>query len=98
MKRPALVIARAGQSDYILCQITSKGHHSGSTPIEEQVLKTGNLKRASYIRHDVLFTASERVIDRQVAMLTQAKMIAIFEKIIVIVNDAIQYRQENEGR
>lgn len=96
-KRPALVIARAEKKDFILCQITSKSKHTGSTQIEETDFKSGSLNRTSYIRHHILFTASERVIDRQVAILTQEKMVAIFDQILEIVNNAIQYRADNEG-
>lgn len=96
-KRPALVIARAGKSDYILCQITSKSKHAGSTQIEDTDYKSGSLNRTSYIRHHILFTASERLIDRQVAILTQEKMVIIFNQILEIVNEAIRYRAEQEG-
>lgn len=96
-KRPALVISRVDYGDYILSQITSKEKKAGSVRIEEEDLQSGSMKQTSYVRYQVLFTASESLIDRQVALLTTEKTVSIFDQIGEIVTEAISYRLEKEG-
>ena len=58
--RPALVVARAGVSDWVLCQITSNPYgDSRSVAITKDSFAEGSLMRDSFVRPGKLFTANE---------------------------------------
>ena len=68
--RPALVLARVGKGDLILCQITSKAYaDAGAVKIDMTDFIQGRLPLVSYVRPGKLFTANECLIDRSVARL-----------------------------
>ena len=58
--RPAVVLADAGRSDWILCQITSQPY---TDPIAIEIsntdLTTGSFQKNSYARPGKLFTAND---------------------------------------
>jgi len=68
--RPALVVASAGQDDWILCQVTSNPY---ADPIAIQItdsdFETGSLQRVSYARPGKLFTANSSLMETEVGML-----------------------------
>ena len=54
--RPALVIASAGQDDWILCQVTSNLYTDPiAIRITDSDFETGSLQRVSYARPDLKF-------------------------------------------
>ena len=62
-KRPALVIAEASSSDFILCQITSQAtKDTRAVTLKNSDFESGSLKRDSYIRPNRLFTANDKII------------------------------------
>lgn len=85
-KRPALVIAEAGTSDCILCQITSQATKDArAISLKNADFQSGSLKRDSYIRPNRLFTASDKIILYKAAHLKPAKLNAVVDDIIQII-------------
>ena len=85
-KRPALVVAEASSSDFILCQITSQAtKDSNAIALKNLDFESGALKRDSFIRPNRLFTANDKVILYKAAHLKQAKLNAVVEGIIRII-------------
>ncbi len=61
--RPAVVLARANQSDWILCQITSNPYGDAQAiVIDKTDFEAGMLRLQSYARPSKLFTANEGLI------------------------------------
>ena len=68
--RPALVLADAGQDDFILCQITSQPYYDQrAIKLEQSNFASGQLIKTSYVRPARLFTANVGIIERAVAHL-----------------------------
>jgi mRNA interferase MazF len=58
--RPVLLLADAGTSDWIACQITSNPYIDPlAIPIDSVDFATGGLRHLSYVRPGKLFTANE---------------------------------------
>jgi mRNA interferase MazF len=72
--RPAVVLADAGRSDWVLCQITSKSY---SDPRAIEVVASdfiqGALRITSYARPGKLFTAHSNLVSGQIGQLQPAK-------------------------
>ena len=69
--RPAVVLADAGRGDWLLCQVTSNPYSDpDAIRITSKDLQKGALTSAvSFARPIKLFTASEVVMDKRVAIL-----------------------------
>jgi mRNA interferase MazF len=86
--RPALVLANAQRSDWILCQITSRSYDdTEAIAINEMDFKTGFLSKISYVRPHKIFTANDQLIKKKVASLTPAKHHEIIARIQKILFD-----------
>jgi mRNA interferase MazF len=69
--RPALVVAHAGGTDWILCQITSNPYNDPRVVwLEKASFGQGGLSRDSFVRPGKVFTASESIVVRAVGQLT----------------------------
>ena len=85
-KRPALVIAEASSSEFILCQITSQATKDArALLLKSSDFQSGSLKQDSYIRPNRLFTASDKIILYKAAHLKPAKINAVVDGIIQII-------------
>ena len=85
--RPAVVIANAGQGDWILCQITSNPYRDArAIALDDSSFAAGSLRVTSYARPGKLFTANRNLIVRQVGVLTAEA----FSPIIVAVTNMLQ--------
>ena len=88
-KRPALVIAEATSSDFILCQITSQAtKDTKAIALRNSDFESGELKRESYIRPNRLFTANDKIILYKAAHLKPTKLNAVVDGIIQIIKAA----------
>jgi mRNA interferase MazF len=57
--RPAIVLASAGQEDWILCQVTSNPYaDTRAIRIDDADFSKGSLQKVSYARPGKLFTAN----------------------------------------
>ena len=84
--RPAVVLARANQSDWILCQITSNPYGDAQAIVIERTdFKSGMLRLQSYARPAKLFTANAKLIVAIEGTLKPEKLIEIREAIIRIL-------------
>lgn len=85
--RPGLVVSNEMKEDLILCQITSKNTRKDNFVIElnrEETLE-GSLMIDSYIRGNMLFTASKNQIIKKVCKINKKKYLQVIDKIISII-------------
>lgn len=84
--RPAVVLADADRGDFVLCQITSNPY---SDPLAIELtaadFSQGSLQRTSYSRPGKLFTASDSLFVRQVAVLTPAARTRILDAVVQLL-------------
>ena len=87
--RPAVVLARANKSDWILCQITSNPYGDAQAVVIAQTdFESGMLRLQSYARPSKLFTANEGLIISIEGTLKPEKLNEIREAIITILNQS----------
>ena len=88
--RPALVVAPAGGTDWILCQITSNPYNdSSAVALTAESFAAGGLPRASFVRPVKLFTASESIVVRSVGRLTGLAHRKVVEAITHVLEAAL---------
>lgn len=82
-RRPAVVLAKVGRGDYLLCQVTSKPYGDArAVAIDEASLVTGSLRVTSFARPGKLFTASTNLIAAEVAALTPASLQQLIDAVV----------------
>lgn len=88
--RPAVVLADAGRTDWILCQVTSNPY---ADPHAVEPTATsfaqGSLRITSYARPVKIFTASQELIVSQAGMLTAVAFRVIIESVIQILQTSL---------
>jgi mRNA interferase MazF len=83
--RPALVLADAGRSDWILCQITSKSYADAcAVRLDNVDFAEGGLRIASYVRPGKLFTANGTLILDVVGKLKAEPIRAILKSVTAL--------------
>jgi len=86
--RPAVVLARANQSDWILCQITSNPYGDAqAVVIDTTDFESGMLRLKSYARPSKLFTANEGLMISIEGTLKPEKLTEIRKAIIAILDE-----------
>ncbi len=85
--RPAIVLAGAGRGDWLLCQITSNPYSDpDAIRITANELQKGALAFiVSFARPIKLFTASEDVINKRIAILKDATFKTVLQATIEIL-------------
>jgi mRNA interferase MazF len=87
--RPAVVLAEAGRSDWVLCQITSKSY---GDPRAIQVAAAdfvhGSLRITSYARPGKLFTAHASLVAGQAGEMQAAKFSSIRDAVVQLIQTA----------
>ena len=72
--RPVLVLADVGDDDWIVCRITTKPTlYPRSVPLSPGDMQWGRLRAGSKARPDRLFTLDEKIFERTIGRLTDAK-------------------------
>lgn len=85
--RPAVILAQANRSDWVLCQITSKPYADTSVvEITNADFQSGTLAITSYARPGKLFTSHESLIVSEEGTLQPE----VFEKIVNAVVRLVQ--------
>ncbi len=85
-QRPAVVLAQAGNEDWILCQITSNAKiDAKAVEINSSDFAKGSLQKVSYARPDKIFTGHESLILKRVGILTNDKASEIVEAVVKIL-------------
>ena len=88
--RPALVVAPAGGTDWILCQITSNPYSDpAAVVLTPDSFAEGGLPRSSFVRPVKLFTASESIVVRSVGRLTRSAHRKVVEVIVNVLQAAL---------
>lgn len=81
-RRPALVVADLPGDDLILCQITSRARSDGlSIPLDDADFQTGQLRVASHVRPNRLFTVEHRVILYSIGRVNDGKLSEVRRRI-----------------
>jgi PemK-like, MazF-like toxin of type II toxin-antitoxin system len=71
--RPAIVVADAGGTDFIACQVTSnRDADTLAIELNAASFAVGGLRIVSFARPGKLFTANRRIVVRRVATLVDA--------------------------
>lgn len=84
--RPAVVLARVGRGDWILCQITSNPYGDAqAVVIDTTDFESGMLRLKSYARPSKLFTANEGLMISIEGTLKPEKLTEIRKAIIAIL-------------
>jgi mRNA interferase MazF len=85
--RPAVVLAAVGRGEYLLCQVTSNPYGDpAAVELAATAFASGSLNTTSYARPGKLFTASERLIQREVAILTLSGLTRIVDATIRLLH------------
>jgi mRNA interferase MazF len=88
--RPALVLADAGRSDWILCQITSNAYGDArAIQLADDSFEAGSLRVVSYARPGKLFTASNSLVVAEVARLKAAPFKRIVDAVVDILKAGV---------
>ena len=86
-KRPALVLADLPGDDVILCQITSQHiRDTDAIELKDSDMVAGNLKQASNIRPNRLFTADKAIVAYKIGSVTTAKFQQVRNKIVALLD------------
>ena len=85
--RPALVLAKAGNDDSILCQITSRPYaDTQAIVLQQDSLARGHLRKVSYVRPAKLFTANIGIVVKAVAHVKPKLRQAVVNQIMKLLN------------
>ena len=89
--RPAVVLADAGRTDWVLCQITSNPYGDPrSISLTDESFREGSLRVASFARPGKLFTASSGLMLNEVGVLKEAVITEIIKTVIEILQSGIE--------
>jgi mRNA interferase MazF len=84
--RPALLLAHAGRTDWIACQITSNPYADPrAVQLEAEGFSLGGLQIVSYIRPGKLFTANETLIEADAGLVNPQMLEKVRNAVITIV-------------
>jgi mRNA interferase MazF len=87
--RPAVVLARASRSDWILCQITSNAYSdSHAIEITDDSFDSGSLRLVSYARPGKLFTGNESLVVASVGKLRPEIFKGIVEGVVRLLRES----------
>jgi mRNA interferase MazF len=88
--RPAVVLARASRSDWVLCQITSNVYSdSRAIEITDSSFDSGSLRLVSYARPGKLFTGNESLVFASVGRLTAEAFKKVVETVIDLMREGL---------
>jgi mRNA interferase MazF len=89
--RPAVVLAHAGGTDWVLCQITSNPYGDPlSVPLVRGSFVSGGLDRDSFARPGKLFTASESIAVRRAGVLASKDHRAIVGAVVNLLQAGVR--------
>jgi mRNA interferase MazF len=87
--RPAVVLAAAGGSDWILCQVTSNPYGDArAVRLSDSDFQEGGLARESYARPAKLFTASNAIFVRAAGRLSEASCRRLIEAVMNVFSSS----------
>jgi len=88
--RPAVVLARAGREDWILCQVTSNPYgDEKAVSLKDKDFDKGSLRVTSYARPSKLFTANESLIAETAGTLKKLALDGLLNAVIAIFQESL---------
>lgn len=88
-------MADARRGDWLLCQITSNPFGDpNAVELTQSSLQRGTLDRTSYVRPVKMFTASERLVVKRVAVLTDRSFTAVLSAAINVLASNLPKRSD----
>jgi mRNA interferase MazF len=88
--RPAIVLADADRSDFVLCQVTSKPYaDKHAVELTDANFSKGSLRITSYARPAKLFTANQNLMVAEVGKLNDAAFKQIIEAVVELFQSSI---------
>ena len=88
-KRPALVLAGIGGTDYIMLQITSKNVRDPyAIPLSDDDFQSGSLKQSSNIRPNKIFTLHHELVLSKIGHLTDGKINECVQRVCHIITSS----------
>jgi len=89
--RPAVVLARAGGVDWVLCQVTSNPYGDrAAVPLATTSFASGGLGRESFARPGKLFTTSQSLFVKTVGQLTNASHRDLVERVVAVLQAGVR--------
>ena len=89
--RPAVVLANAGGTDWVLCQITSNPYGDPKALVlGAKSFASGGLSRDSFVRPGKLFTASEVIVVRVARSLTPEAHHTLVEAVVNLIRSSLK--------
>ena len=85
--RPVLLLAPAGYSDWILCQVTSNPYTDPlAVPLLGTSFRSGGLRHTSYVRPSKLFTANESIFLAQLGVVNEGILLKVRQQIATLLD------------
>ena len=89
--RPAVILARAGGVDWVLCQVTSNPYGDrAAVPLASTSFASGGLGRESFARPGKLFTASQSLFIKTAGQLTDASHRELVERVVEVLRSGVR--------
>jgi mRNA interferase MazF len=89
--RPAVVLAHAGGSDWVLCQVTSNPYGDRqAAALEPESFESGGLGRDSYARPGKLFTASQSLVVRVAGTLSKVAHEGLVGRVVGVLQSGVR--------
>ena len=89
--RPAVVLARAGGVDWVLCQVTSNPYGDrGAVSLAPTSYASGGLGRESFARPSKLFTASQSLFVKTAGQLTAPAHRELVERVVAVLQSGVR--------
>lgn len=86
--RPAVILAQAGNEDWVLCQVTSNAKiDTRVVEINSSDFAKGSLQRTSHARPNKIFTGHESLITKRVGILKKEKLEDVIRAVIEILKE-----------
>jgi mRNA interferase MazF len=87
--RPAVALADAGRSDWILCQVTSKPYGDPQAiQLENTSFSEGSLRITSYARPGKLFTAHRDLMVGRAGKLKSESFLRVVDSVVTLLRSA----------
>ncbi len=86
-KRPAVILAAAGNNDWVLCQVTSNPFSDRrAIELNDDSFSEGSLKVTSFARPAKLFTANVSLMAQKVGTLKDVALNEIIEAVVKLLH------------
>ena len=88
--RPAVVLASAGDADWILCQVTSNPYADPEAmPLPQSSFSSGGLNGIGFARPNKIFTVHESIVSGHAGVLTTTVHDSLVEAVIRVLQRSL---------